>query len=336
MATGIGTALISYRFNVLAPISFGILGMCLAGAAIDYPNPFFPYLSMILWTANILGYFAARLKRCTWLRWLVLLVTLPMIHLWGVKYTFLLERHDQATAMLAISWLLPVLALFTVTYLALALAGIVRSGKSGIARFDYALPTIVTIWAFPTASLAVKAQGISPVLLGMVGVLCALAYFGVSFWMAGRTETGSSGANAFVFAGMTLLALAIPAANGSFLFSLPAVALTALWLLVFSKRWHSGGTRAISYLAQFYAAIALALYLHGNSAKAVDFPTAIAAALLSGASLYHYLLARRSTPPGVSGYFSGFDRQDRSAVLLLLGALTSGFFFLRSARITFS
>ena len=85
MATGIGTALISYRFNVLTPISFGALGMCLAGAAIDYPNPFFPYLSMILWTANILGYFAARLKRCTWLRWLVLLVTLPMIHLWGIR-----------------------------------------------------------------------------------------------------------------------------------------------------------------------------------------------------------------------------------------------------------
>jgi pimeloyl-ACP methyl ester carboxylesterase len=25
--------------------------------------PFFPYLAMVLWTANILGYFAARLKR---------------------------------------------------------------------------------------------------------------------------------------------------------------------------------------------------------------------------------------------------------------------------------
>lgn len=39
MATGIGMALISYRFNVFIPISVGTLGMCLAGAAIDYPNP---------------------------------------------------------------------------------------------------------------------------------------------------------------------------------------------------------------------------------------------------------------------------------------------------------
>lgn len=329
MATGIGTALISYRFNVLVPISFGTLGMCLAGAAIDYPNPFFPYLAMILWTANILGYFAARLKRCSWLRWIVLLVTLPMIHLWGFKIAFLQGQHDQETAMLAISWLLPVLALFTGTYLALAMAGIVRSGNSGIARFDYTLPTIITLWAFPTASLAVKAQGTSQALLGMVGVLCALAYFGVAFWMAGRKETGSSGANAFIFAGMTLLALALPAASGSFLLSLPAVALPSLWLFVVSQRWRSGGTRAISYLAQFYATAALALYLYGNSAKAVDFPTAIPAALLSGTSLYHFLLARRSTPPGTSSFFTRFDSQDRSAVLLLLGALTSGFFFLK-------
>jgi hypothetical protein len=329
MATGIGMALISYRFNVLLPISFGTLGICLAGATIDYPDPFFPYLAMVLWTANILGYFAARLKRCSWLRWIVLLVTLPMIHLWGVKITFLLGRDGQATAMLAIPWLLPVLALFTGTYLALAIAGIVRSGNSGIARFDYALPTIVTIWAFPTASMAVKALGTGQTLLGLVGVLCAAAYFGVAFWMAGRKEAGSSGANSFIFAGTTLLALAVPAASGSFLISLPAVSLAALSILVVSLRWSSGATRAISYLAQIYAAAALAVYLYGISAKGFDFPVAVTAALLCGTSLYHYLLARRSTPPGAPGFFARFDRQDRSAVLLLLGSLTSGFFFLK-------
>lgn len=42
MATGIGMALISRRFNAFTPISVGIVGMCFAGAAIDYPHPFFP------------------------------------------------------------------------------------------------------------------------------------------------------------------------------------------------------------------------------------------------------------------------------------------------------
>ena len=42
MATGIGMAFISRQFNAFTPISVGILGMCFAGATIDYPHPFFP------------------------------------------------------------------------------------------------------------------------------------------------------------------------------------------------------------------------------------------------------------------------------------------------------
>ena len=79
MATGIGMALISYRFNVFIPISVGTLVMCMAGAAIDYPKPFFPYLAMILWTANLLGFFATSLKRCSWLRWIVLAVSMTSV-----------------------------------------------------------------------------------------------------------------------------------------------------------------------------------------------------------------------------------------------------------------
>ncbi|HYS44028.1 MAG TPA: hypothetical protein VEM32_08620, partial [Geobacteraceae bacterium] len=85
MASGAAMTAISYRFNVFLPISLGTLGMCLAGAAIDYPSPFFPYLTMVLWTANILGYFAARLQRCSWLRWIVLVVTMAMLSQWGIK-----------------------------------------------------------------------------------------------------------------------------------------------------------------------------------------------------------------------------------------------------------
>ncbi|HEX2694912.1 MAG TPA: hypothetical protein VHP61_04110, partial [Acidobacteriota bacterium] len=75
MATGAAMAFVSRRFTVFLPVSVGTLGMCLAGAAIDYPDPFFPYLFMILLTANLLGYYAGTLKRCGWLRWTVLLVT---------------------------------------------------------------------------------------------------------------------------------------------------------------------------------------------------------------------------------------------------------------------
>ena len=59
--------------------------------------------------------------------------------------------------------------------------------------------------------------------------------------------------------------------------------------------------------------------------------TVIPAGLLAVTSLYHYQLSRHSAPPEDSGFFSRFDRNDRSAVLLLLAALASGFFMLRAA-----
>jgi len=68
MATGAALAFVSRRFSVFLPVSVGTLGMCLAGAAIDYPDPFFPYLFMVLLTANLLGYYAGTLRRCGWLR----------------------------------------------------------------------------------------------------------------------------------------------------------------------------------------------------------------------------------------------------------------------------
>lgn len=326
MATGIAMAVISYRYGVIIPISVGTLGMCLAGAAIDYPNPFFPYLAMILWTANMLGFFAAVLRRCSWLRWIVLVVSMLMLHLWGVKLALPLARHEQVPAALALSWYLPVLAVFAVTFPGLALAGIVRSGAERITRFDYALPTISGIWAFSAAYLAVNARGGSTVLLGCAGIAWTALHFGVAFWMAGRIAPKGRGANAFVFAGMALLALTLPAATGSFILSLPALAIVAFWLLIISRQWQNGATRAISYLVQAYAAAALAIFLRSNVSAATDLLTTIPAGLLAIIGFAHYHLARRN-PPGE--WHSHFDRRDRSAVVLLLGALAGAFFTLR-------
>ncbi len=110
MATGAGLAFISRQFSVFLPVSVGTLGMCLAGAAIDYPNPFFPYLFMVLLTANLLGFYAGTLKRCGWLRWTVLLVTLAMFLLWGMRLAAVVARRIPAAPTLASGWFLPVLA----------------------------------------------------------------------------------------------------------------------------------------------------------------------------------------------------------------------------------
>ena len=107
IATGVGMAYISHRFNAFTPISFGVLGMCLAGAAIDYPRPFFPYLSLVLLSANLIGYIAAQLKRCSWLRWTVLLVTVVMLQLWGVRLGLALRRGEAIAPDLALNLVSP-------------------------------------------------------------------------------------------------------------------------------------------------------------------------------------------------------------------------------------
>ncbi len=329
MGTGIAAAVISRRFTAFVPVSFGILGMCLAGAAIDYPHPFFPYLSMVLITANILGYGAAQLKQCSWLRWVVLVVTMVMLQLWGLRLGLALRRGEVPPPDLALSWFLPVLSLFALTYLVLAILGIVRSGAARISRFDFALPTLNAAWAFTAALYVVDAAGRGTHLLGAVGILAGMAHLAVVFWLAQRAVEGAPGSSSFTFAGGVLLALALPPTTGMFTLSLPIISSVAIFLAVMSRVWENGGVRWMTYLFQIYSCAALAVTLHGEGAAATDFINILPAGLLTVVVLYHYQWCRRWPPPTNSAFFSRFDKNDRCAVLLLLAALVSGFYAMR-------
>ena len=326
--TGGGMTFVSYRHRAFLPISLGTLSMCLAGAAIDYPHPFFPYLAMVLFAANILGYFAAQLKSCAWLRWIVLLVTMAMLQLWDVRHGMILLRHEQPTPDLAVSWFMPTLAAFVVLYLALACAGIIRSSGQRISRFDFALPTMNALWGFSAAFYAVNASGASKVLLGLIGVVAAIGHLGVTVWLTGRKREGAPGTNSFAFAGATLAAVALPVLTGSYILSLPALCVVAFFMAILSRQWANGGIRATAYIVQIYASLALALAMLSNPAAAADAVAALPALLLAVITLYQYQWCRQHPPPSPS-VFSRFDDSDRSAVLLLLAALSSGFFAIR-------
>jgi hypothetical protein len=330
MVTGVAMAVISYQFNVLVPISLGTLGMCLAGAAIDFPNPHFPYLAMILLTANVLGFFAARIHRCAWLRWIVLLVTVLMLTQWGIKLGIATSRKEPPPEALGMDWYLPVLGIMAAAWLGIALQGILRSGADKVSRFDYSLPTISTTLIFLLASYGAFATGASMYILGWLGLAGAAAHFGISFWLAARKESGGRGANTFAMAGAALLALALPRAAGSFLLSLPVLAVVACYMAILSRNWANGGLRVTSYLLQLYAFAALAAQMQ-NSATAIDALAIIPSGLLAMTALYHYQWSRRFPPPAESRYFSHIDRSDQSAIILLLTALSSGFYMLRTA-----
>jgi hypothetical protein len=323
--TGAGMTFVSYRHRAFLPISIGTLSMCLAGAAIDYPHPFFPYLAMVLFAANILGYFAAQLKSCAWLRWIVLVVTMAMLQLWGVRLGMILLRHEIPTPDLAAPWFLSTLIVFTLLYLVLACAGIIRSTGQKISRFDFALPTLNALWSFSAAYYAVNAEGVSKIPLGLIGLAAAAGHLGVTVWLTGREKEGTTGTTSFAFAGAALAALALPVATGSYLLSLPALAVIAFFMAILSRQWQNGGIRATSYLVQIYASLGLAVVMQTTPAAATDVVVALPALLLAVITLSQYQWCRRYPPPAPS-VFSRFDRSDRSAVLLLLGALASGFF----------
>ncbi len=332
VATGIGMAFISYRFNAFVPISVGTLGMCFAAAAIDYPNPFFPYLCLVLISANVLAWFAARMSRCGWLRWSVLLVSIFMLQLWGVRLGNVLKRGEVPPPELASAWFLPVVAIFAGTYFAFSICGIIFRKTERISRFDAALPTINSLWAFPMALYVVSAQDNKNIfILGMIGILIAVCQLAASFWLAQRNKDGAPGAASFTFACGVLLALALPAATGNVSLSLPILSLMAIFMAVMSRVWSSNTVRVSTYIFHIYCCAALIFLLRGNGPTTMDAINIIPAGLLASIILYQYLWCRWWPPAEDTSFFSRFDSNDRSAVLLLLASLICGFFMIRIA-----
>jgi hypothetical protein len=327
MATGAGMAFISRQFKAFLPVSVGTLGMCLAGAAIDYPNPFFPYLFMILLTANFLGYYAGTLKRCGWLRWTVLFVTLVMFYLWGLRLEAVAARKITAAPTLAPGWFVPVLTTVSIAFVAIALLGIVRS-REQVSAFDFCLPTINAVGSYLAARVVVNEADGSALALSLVAILFALLHFGASFWLARRKIEGVPGTNSFIVAGSVLLILALPDALGNML-AAPVLGAVALGVAVFSDRWGSGAMRVTSYLLQAYAVVSLVPYFLADGLAAAPLAGAVSAAALAAAALGHYRWCRRHLPPARSPLFGNYDKQDVSGVVTLLAALTGSFFFLR-------
>jgi uncharacterized membrane protein len=329
VAAGITMALMSRRFDAFIPISFGTLGMCLAAAAIDFPRPFFPYPAIVLLIANLLGYLASGIKRCSWLRWILLAVSLVVLHLWSMALGIALTRGAAAPEALAPEWFLPVLGLFAVAYPSLAFFGFLRVGGRKFSRFVVFLPTVSALWLFFAARHVILARGAGTAVLGAVGVAAAAAYAAAAYLLSRRNLPGAPGTNSFIFAAAALLSAALPDAFGKPLFALPLISCSAFALAFLSKSWDSGGIRITSYLLQGWSCALLAFVLASDRTITFSVAGAAAAAALVGVSLLHYRWSRTSPPPEESEFFRSLDREDRSGALLLIASLAAGFFMVR-------
>lgn len=321
-ATGIGLGVTSYLQRVRLPILVGTFGMCLASVAIDWPAPYFPYLALVLWLANVLAFFATRLKRCSWLRWVTLVSTLFMLMLWRTKLGKFVTFGGEMQVNLAPGWIYPLVALLSGTLLAICLVGILRSGEERISKFDLTLPLINVIWAhwfvrYPVENLP---------LFGGISTLVAILHFVVAWKLSHRKLSRAPGTNAFTLAGAALLCVSLPDMLGSMLYALPLLSLLALAINVFSSRWGSGGMRVTSYALQIFVTLSLTWFLGGSGVADHFIDGLIVSAICGLIGLAHYRYCRKSAPPEESRFFSSLDQNDRSAVLVLLAGLANGYF----------
>jgi len=325
-ATGIGLAIISYRHNVALPAIVGTLGMCLAAVTIDYPAPYFPSLILILWVANILAFFATRIKRCSWLRWILLILTHAVLQTWGLKISGVTTGRNFDPESLAPDLFIPMVILIGVTYTLIALLGIVRSGNQKVSKFDFSLPSVNAAWCYVASIYALK----NPTLFCAPAAVAAVAYFALAYWLSTRETSNSQGTNTFVAGGLILACLSLPGLLSSFIYPLPLLALLAFTCGHYSVKWNSGGIRLSGYVLQIYIAVLLALAMAGYLAVPQLGFTLIA--LICGIiALFQFRFSRDNSPPATSLFFGKYDPKDKSALICIFAGLTDLFFFIHGA-----
>ncbi len=321
-ATGIGLGITSYYKKVSLPILVGTFGMCFASVAIDWPAPFFPYLALVLCLANILAFFATRLHRCSWLRWVTLVATIFMLMLWRTKLGSYVNFGGELQHNLAPGWIYPISFLLAGTFTAIALMGILRCGEQRISKFDLTLPLINVLWAhwfvrYPVENLS---------LFGGFSTLVAVLHLAIAWKLSTRRAARAPGINAFTLAGAALLCVSLPDLLGSMLYALPLLSALALGINAVSNRWGSGGMRATSYMLQIFVTLCLTWFLGGEGIADHFYDGIIVSAICGLFGLAHYRYCRKTPPPEESTLFSSFDKLDRSAVLVLLAGLANGYF----------
>lgn len=328
--TGIGMASISYFHQNALPVLVGSLGMGIAAIGIDYPTPYYPHLAVALLVANLLGAFATRLRRCSWLRWILLLVTGTTLLVWGVKLTIRIGKADGEAIALGLHWYLPVIALFALVFFGTALFAIFRAEDGRVARFDLALPSVNAFWLLAAALTMARAGWGEMLTVGMVGILAAALHGGAAWLLVRFRGERATGVTALILAAAVWFSLSAPMATGNLLGALPLLSLAALAILFLSRAWSRGSLRGISYILQASAGIALAaVVLDSPPGEALPLQ-ALAGASLGGLALAHYLWCRGHAPPADSRLFGRWDKDDRTAVFLLMAALAGQFFLLRS------
>lgn len=327
--TGGVATIISRRFRVALPVFAGTLSMSFGAFALDYPSPVFPYLALIMIFANIFAAYASHLLRASWLRWLLLALTIFMVQIWSMKLTIYLGRLAPEHLEFSIRGLLASVGLLCTTFSVIAFLGVRGFIQDKVAKFDLVLPVINVCWLFLIGQYALGQDLIKPLAFGWLTLVGAGAHLGVAWWLAHREEGGSIGTTSFALAGGLLFAFAAPMALGHALIATALVAVLAVSIIMISERIKSPSLRLASYLLQFYACSALVFILRTTEGTHPSLVGALSSGLLAAIAFYHYSWARQHPATSGDSVYNMINKNDRGASILLIAALFGAFFTLR-------
>jgi len=327
--TGLVATIISRIHHVALPVFVGTLGMSFGSFALDYPSPVFPYLVVIMGLANIFATYATRLLRASWLRWLLLVLTLFMVQIWDLKLSIYLSRLSPENLEFSVQGLLPSIGFLGVVFAGIALLGVLGKVQEKISRFDVVLPVLNVCWVYLAGNYAIGQGLATPTTFGWVAMVAASAHLAIAWWLAHKSEGGALGTTSFAMAGGFLLAFSAPMAIGHAVIAGALVAILAVALAWVSVRRGNIGLRLGSYLLQFYACSSLVFLLWTTDGTKPSVVGALSSGLLAIIAFCHYFWARRH--PLVSGNttIDKLNKNDRGASVLLIAALFSGFFTMR-------
>lgn len=329
VTTGWVTVLMSRRYRVALPVFVGTIGMSFGSFAIDYPDPLFPLLAVIMILANAFAAYATKLLRASWLRWLLFILSLFMVQIWVLKLGIALDKTSPAAVDFSLQGFLPAAWGLALVFASISLAGVLGKIQEKVSKFDVVLPVLNVLWVFGSMHYVIGYKLVEPWAFGVPAVFVGAAHLGLAWWLVRRGGEAAHGTTSFALAGGLLIALTLPSAVGHALIASTLIAALAVGLSLASLSFGHGGVRLISYLLQFYASASLVVLLHATETTAPSLVGAAASGLLAAIGAYHYYWSRRNPPPAGGPLTDRFNRGDCWAALLLVATLLSGFFTLR-------
>ncbi|MBI3117211.1 MAG: DUF2339 domain-containing protein [Candidatus Hydrogenedentes bacterium] len=304
-------------------IGMGVLGACLTGMTLDFPEWHFPWLLLIVALANFAAYRAAARPAWRWLPWTVFLPTACVWFVWTVKLRIFLQRGPVLDAHLAPDWFLPLLALFLAGYLLLVLR-VAFGQHRRFGGFEAMLPTAAGAGAFAAAYTHVTTGEGSAFWLGMAALLLCSFLLALALQTTRRADRALI-TGAFLAAAGTVFLLGLFSCSPAPEFMVVAGALGALVLEATGTARKAAAFRLGAGLLQLITGVlalvfGVALHLTGGTSAQLA-----AVSLLAFLSFAQYQWRRSHAPEAASGFYQWLDPADRGAVALLVLAVLYAF-----------